>query len=62
MRARYTFTIDTEHEDYQSLDELLKELEEVRKDHEDIFCLRTLMYSAELPIDVELTTVEDLDD
>lgn len=58
MRVRYTFTIDTEHEDYQSLDELLEELSITP----DRFYLSTLMHDAKLHIDVELTAVEDLDD
>ena len=31
MKARYTFIIDVEHDDYDSLDELIEELTEFQK-------------------------------
>lgn len=60
MKARYTFIIDVEHDDYDSLDELTEELTEFRKNHKDIFCLSSLLNDPELPIDIELTSVEEL--
>lgn len=60
MKARYTFIIDVEHDDYDSLDELIEELTEFRKNHKDIFCLSSLLYDPELLIDIELTSVEEL--
>lgn len=63
IRARYTFTIDVTHEDYNTLDELLNDLDEYRTSiKNDMLTMRAFLYDPELDIDVELTSVEDLGD
>lgn len=60
MRIRYTFAIDVEHEDYNSLEELYDELNEFRAANRDILALKALLYDPELNIDIELTSVEEV--
>lgn len=63
IRARYTFTIDVIHEDYNTFDELLNDLDEYRTSiKNDMLTMRSFLYDPELDIDVELTSVEDLGD